>query len=66
MIYGVVKYLTTSITLEEAWIKEKLSKDNCLYQSALFWNDDFNNIKQKVSIELGLGNKDLDLDQTQT
>ena len=46
--------------------KRKLSNENCLFQSALFWNEEFNMIKQKVSIDLGVGDNDLDLDQTRS
>ena len=34
--------------------------------SALFWNKEFKNIEQKVSIELEVNKKDLDLDHTQS
>ena len=61
-----MKYGIASIARREDRIKEKLSNENCLFQSALFWNEDFNRIKQKVSIELGVGDSDLDLDLDQT
>ena len=61
-LWSIVKHEMASIALQEDWIK-KLEKDNCLFQSALFWNKDFNLIKQKVSIELRGNDKDLDLDR---
>ena len=58
-----MKYGIASIALQEDWIKEKLNNENCLFQSALFENEDFNRIKQKGSIELEVGDNDLDLDE---
>ena len=62
--WSILKYGIASIALQEDWIKEKLSNENCLFQLALFWNEDFNMIKQKVIIALEVGDNDLDLDQT--
>ena len=43
---------------------DKRKTKYCLFQLALFSNEDFNIIEQKVSIELGVGDSDLNLDQT--
>ena len=63
-LWSIVKYGISSIAFRKDWIK-KLEKDICLFQLALFWNEVFDMIKQKVCIELGVDDKDLDLDQTQ-
>ena len=62
-LWSIVKYGFAVLALREEWLREKLPVDHCLFQCAVFWNPDYDDIKGKVKIELGVGDADLDIEE---
>ena len=62
-LWKIVKHGIAALALRQEWLAEKLDRGHCLFQCSIFWNEDYNKIKSKVKIELGVGDQDLEIDQ---
>ena len=62
-LWSIVKYGFAVLALREEWLREKMPVDHCLFQCAVFWNRDYDGIKTKAKIELGVGDSNVDIAQ---
>ena len=62
-LWSIVKFGLVALALREGWLRESLTVDHCLFLRSVFWNPDYDDIKTKVKIELGVGDSNLDIDQ---
>ena len=65
-LWLIVRYGLASSALRESWLREKLVSNDALFESSLFWNPDYLFLKNKVEIELGVGDDDLEVDRIDT
>ena len=62
-LWAVVRYGIALVALREDWLKENLPVDHCMFQSCIWWNENFRNIKDKVELKVGVGDINLEIDQ---
>lgn len=62
-IWKIVKVCIAALAFRENWLREFLPVDHCLFQSSIFWNPNYQLIKNYVQVKLGVGDNNLELDQ---
>ena len=55
-----------SLALREAWLREALPENRCLFQTSVFWKKHFLDLQNCVKLELGVGDNDLEINQVST
>ena len=62
-LWPIVKHGIASLALREDFLRQNLSANNCLFQSAIFWNEDYQYLKGKAKLEIGVDDRELEIDQ---
>ena len=62
-LWAVVRYGIALVALREDWLKENLPADHCIFQSCIWWNENFCTIKEEVELKVGVGDIKLEVDQ---
>ena len=65
-LWAIVRYGLASLAFRETWLRENLPANHCIFESCVWWNENFHEIKNNVELKLGVGDKDLEVDQVQT
>ena len=62
-LWAIVRYGLATFALRQNWLRENLPASHCIFQSCIWWNENFHQIKDKVELKLGVGDSDLEVDQ---
>ena len=65
-LWAIVRYGIAALALREDWLRENLPAEHCLFQSCIWWNENFQEIKDKVELKLGVGDNNLEVDQVRS
>ena len=65
-LWPIVKHGIASLALREDWFRLSLAPTNSLFQSSIFWNEDYQYLKPKAVLEMGVGDNNLEVDEVRT
>ena len=65
-LWPIVTHGIASLALREDWFRLNLAPTNSLFQSSIFWNEDYQYLKPKVVLEMGVGDNNLEVDEVRT
>ena len=65
-LWPIVKHGIASLALREDWFRLSLAPTNSLFQSSIFWNEDYQYLKPKAVLEMGIGDNNLEVDEVRT
>ena len=63
---GIIRHGFASLALREDWLRGMLPENHCLWQTSVFWNENFIDLKNCVKLELGVGDNNLELNHVST
>jgi len=62
----IIRHGFAPLALREAWFREALPENYCLFQTSVLWNEHFLDLQNCVKLELGVGDNDLEINQVST